>query len=77
MAEIHLPLAAIDAFARRDARALARKLGLRPWQINPIDVHDGPCPYSHTSAGAASWPQAQRVRHAFENAIAARKVREH
>jgi hypothetical protein len=67
----------VDAFARRDHRTLYTLLGLKPWEISPLDADDGPCPYPGTCAGAQSWPHAQRVRRALEKAVAARKVREH
>jgi hypothetical protein len=54
--------AAVDAFRAGDYAALHRALGLRPWETSPLEVDDGPCPWSGNSAGAASWPQAQELR---------------
>jgi hypothetical protein len=73
--ELQLSDAAIDAFERRDWMVLARELGQRPWQVSPLDVHDGPCPYPGTCAGSASWPAAQRVRRVLERALAEKKYR--
>ena len=64
---------AIDAFAARDDDALRVALGLRPWEASPMDAHDGPSPWPEGSAGARSWPLAQRLRRELMAAVAARK----
>ena len=58
----------LEAFTRGDERTLNRLLGLKPWEVSPMDVSDGPCPWPGTCAGAASWPHAQRVRRALKMA---------
>jgi len=38
-------------------------LGLKPWETAPWDLGlDGPCPHPPSSAGAASWEPARRLR---------------
>lgn len=61
----------LDAFARGDERTLNSLLGLKPWEVSPVGVDNGPCPWPGTCAGAASWPHALRVRRALERAVAA------
>ena len=39
-----------------------RRLNLRPWQIAPFEVDDGPSPYSPGAAGYDAWQQAQKWR---------------
>ena len=49
-----------------DARILAwcdeRGLTFKPWEIHPADANDGPSPWPVGSAGADSWPKAQKMR---------------
>jgi len=57
-------------------RAECDRLGLRfrPWEIHPADVDDGPSPHPPGTAGAASWPHAQRRRRQLLAEIATRRV---
>lgn len=38
------------------------EMGLKPWQLSPSQVNDGPNPYSPSCAGWAAWEEAQRWR---------------
>lgn len=55
---------ALEAFEKGD-HALHRALGLKPWEISPLDA-TGSCPYPASTAGAASWPQAVELRKLLE-----------
>lgn len=60
---------AIDAYRRKDRRGLARALGLRPWEVNPLDIAPGEvCPWPSSSRGAQSWPRAVELRNLLEQA---------
>jgi hypothetical protein len=50
------------AFKEKDDRELSRLLHLKPWQLSPLDVDGGPCPYPQGSAGFESWPMALALR---------------
>jgi len=65
---------AIAAFAAGDEPALRRALELRPWEVSPLDVDDGPSPWPDGSAGAVGWKQAQELRRVIEAAIADSKT---
>lgn len=61
---------AVAAFRSGDSHALARVLGLRPWEPNPLDV-DGLLPPAWASAGTAwsqAWPAAYEIRQQLEAA---------
>ena len=58
--------AAVKAFRENDADALYDALGLQPWEVNPLDVDDGPAPWPPGSAGYRSWPEAQRLKAELE-----------
>ena len=63
---------AIAAFRAGDSLALHRALGLRPWQISPLDVEAGePCVYPAGSGGAMSWPLALELRAELLEAVPA------
>ena len=50
------------AFEAKDDDKLCDLLGLRPWEMSPLDVDDGPCVYPRGSGGAESWPLAVALR---------------
>ena len=49
------------AFKAGDYLALHAALGLKPWQVSPLDA-DGECPYPLSSAGGATWGESQKLR---------------
>lgn len=51
---------AIAAFRAGDRTGLHRSLGVRPWQVSPIDAL-GPCPWPDGTAGAASWALSSQL----------------
>lgn len=53
--------AAVEAWNAGDRMALHRALGLRPWQVSPLDA-TGDCPHPDDTAGARSWPKAAALR---------------
>jgi hypothetical protein len=55
---------AIEAFKAGDALALERALGIKPWEVNPLDA-SGPAP---DWEDAASWAEATALREALEEA---------
>jgi hypothetical protein len=61
---------AIAAYEAGDDRALDAALGLRPWEVSPLRVDQGPGPGGPT-AWAASWPKAQQVQREIEKALRA------
>jgi hypothetical protein len=54
--------AALEAYAASDRLALDKALGLKPWQVSPLDVDDGPAPWPAGSGGALSWALALALR---------------
>jgi hypothetical protein len=52
---------ATAAFQAGEAMALHRALGLRPWEISPLECA-GACTYPAGTGGAESWPQAQAMQ---------------
>jgi hypothetical protein len=50
------------AFEAGDNTKLRDLLGLKPWQLSPLDVDDGPCVYGRGTGGAESWPLAVALR---------------
>ena len=59
---------AVEAFRAGDHNALHTALGLKPWEINPLEAV-GACPYSDNTGGAKSWPQAQELRRELQRMI--------
>ncbi len=60
---------AIDAFRRGDDAALRAALQLRPWEVSPLEVDEGPSPWpAPGSQGAVSWPKAQELRRRLKEA---------
>lgn len=54
---------AIEAFRAGDAVALDRALGIRPWEVSPMDADtDDPPEWAGGSAWAQSWPVARELR---------------
>jgi len=53
-----------DRERRREARITAERaqFRLRPWEFSPSEISDDPPPYPPSSAGFASWMQAQQWR---------------
>jgi hypothetical protein len=51
-----------SAFEAGDDHKLRNLLGLKPWEVSPLDVGDGPCIYPARSGGAESWPLAVALR---------------
>jgi|GEM_PF-2297577 len=49
---------AVAAFNAEDRTALADALRLRPWEISPLEVCDGPSPYPAGSGGCTTWQKA-------------------
>ncbi len=39
-----------------------QEMNLKPWELCPLEVDDGPSPWPNGSAGAVNWGQAQRLR---------------
>jgi hypothetical protein len=63
---------AVDAFRRDDGRSLHAILGLRPWEMSPVDVHLGPEPRPDTKViWLQSWWFAMRLREQLLAAFAA------
>lgn len=60
---------AIDAYRQGDVVALHRALGLRPWDVSPLEVDDGPSPWPASAGGARSWPMAQVLRTELERLV--------
>jgi hypothetical protein len=48
----------VAAFQAGDKEELDRLLGLKPWELSPLDVGDGPCVYPPGTGGSDSWPKA-------------------
>jgi hypothetical protein len=44
-------------------------LGLGPWAVSPLEVHDGPSPWPDGSMGAMTWAGAQELRREILAAI--------
>lgn len=65
---LSLPRAVVEAFKAKDTAALISLLGLRPWEINPLDAV-GECPYAPTSAVATSWSKAISLRNELLKAV--------
>jgi hypothetical protein len=62
----------VEAFKAGDYVALHLALGLKPWEASPLDVGRGPVPaYAGDGPWAESWPRAQELRRAIEEAIRA------
>ena len=59
---------AIAGYRPEDCNALHRALSLRPWEVSPLRVDQGPAPGGPT-AWAASWPQAQELQRELEAAL--------
>jgi hypothetical protein len=59
----------LAAFEAGDEHELARLLGLKPWEITPLDADDGESPYAPGTAGHTSWPQAVELRRAILDAL--------
>ena len=49
---------------RKRVKRERERLRLRPWQLSPSEIDDGPNPYAATPncAGNAAWKQAQAWR---------------
>jgi hypothetical protein len=62
---VGISAAAIEAWRQGAWMPLDRALGLRPWQINPLDAVGDPPPADGTH-WAASWPRAVELRRALE-----------
>ena len=58
--------AAVEAFRSGDRRELHNQLRLKPWQVSPLDAHDGPCPWHPSYLSSETWPQMQALRAAVE-----------
>ena len=39
-----------------------KDMNLKPWELCPLEVDDGPSPWPGNSAGALNWAAAQRLR---------------
>jgi hypothetical protein len=57
------------------AAHLNRLLGLRPWQVSPVDARPGRSPWPANTAGATSWPRAQRLRRELDEAVRRRRAK--
>jgi hypothetical protein len=44
------------------AHCEARGMKFKTWEVTPWDVDDGPSPWPPHTAGARTWPKAQRLR---------------
>jgi hypothetical protein len=58
--------AAREAFRAGEWMTLHRALGLKPWEVSPLDADDGPCPYPLNTGGGSSWEQAKALRAELE-----------
>lgn len=59
-------------------RRIARErkvLNLRPWQLAPSEIDDGPCPYPPSCAGFESWHEALKLRNVMTQRRKARKAK--
>ncbi len=63
---------AVAAYCAGDWLELHRALGLKPWQINPLDVDPGAPPPDGSSPWADSFPKALQLRAELEAAVRAR-----
>ncbi len=53
-----------------DRIALERKvLGLKPWELAPSEVDDGPSPWPPGTAGYESWGKAQEMRERLDELL--------
>lgn len=59
---------AVAAFRGEDRETLHRALGLRPWEISPLDAHEPACPYPGGSAAARTWEKVREIRAELERA---------
>ena len=59
--------AAVIAFRAGDREALHRALALRPWEVSPLDVHEGESPWPGNSGGAQSWEKAKLLSAELSN----------
>ncbi len=58
--------AAVEAFKAGDRSGLHDQLRLKPWQVSPLDVHDGLCPLHPSYVASGTWPQIQALRATLE-----------
>ncbi len=59
------------AYRASDHAALHRALGLKPWEVSPLDA-EGDAPWSPGSAGAKTWDKVVRLRAELEAAVQSR-----
>lgn len=57
---------AVEAYRAGDRRALHRQLRLKPFQVSPLDVHEGPCPFHPSYVASETWAHMQALRAALE-----------
>lgn len=38
------------------------RLGVKPWEVCPLEVDFGPCPWRPGTAAYESWPKAQELK---------------
>jgi hypothetical protein len=60
--EIDVTAEMVAAFKAKDRDALRRILHLKPWELDPLQVDDGPYPGAQGTPAARSWPKAQMLR---------------
>lgn len=61
---------AIDAFQAVDRQLLHRALGLKLWDVSPLEVSPGEeCPYPPGSGGALDWHRITEIRRALDDAV--------
>lgn len=54
---------AVLAFLRGDCAELGRALGLKPWQVSPLDaIEPGPPIWAHGTIWGDGWPLAREIR---------------
>jgi len=62
---------AVAAYRASDHAGLDRALGLKPWEVSPLEA-EGDCPWPTGTAGAMTWPKAVSLRAELEAAITER-----
>jgi hypothetical protein len=71
-----LQIADPDGDELREAeRELDRWLGLKPWEVGPLEVGAGPSPWPEGCGGGASWRPAQELCRRLDEAVRAPRAR--
>ena len=65
MTQHRITRAMLAAYINNDDNELRRLLGLRPWELSPLDAF-GACNRAPGTMSAQSWPKAVALREALE-----------